>query len=74
VRADLRQLTLGEVGIALVELPRHGQLEHAVTEELEPLVGRRAIGRPGCVREDVLEPLGGQLVDQVGQLGVTGAT
>ena len=41
VRADLRQLPLGEVGVPLVELPRDGQLEDAVAEELETLVGRR---------------------------------
>jgi hypothetical protein len=38
VRANLRELTLGEVGIPLVELPRDGELEDAVAEELQPLI------------------------------------
>ena len=46
MRPDLRELTLAEVGVPLVELPRNRQLEDAVPEELEPLVGRRAVRRP----------------------------
>ena len=64
VRADLRQPALGEVGVVVVERARDRELEHAVAEELEPLVRGRTIGRPGRVREDVLEPLLGQPVDQ----------
>ena len=51
-------------GITLVELARDGELEHAVAQELEPLVRRGTVGRPRRVREDLLQPLGGQLVDQ----------
>ena len=64
VRADLRELALGEVRIPLVELPGDRQLEDAVAQELEPLVGRGSVGSPGGVREDVLEPVRRQRVDQ----------
>jgi len=64
VRADLRQPAFGELRKALVQLSRDGQLEDAVAEEFEPLVGRRAVRRPGRVREDVLQALGRKLVDQ----------
>ena len=74
VRADLRQLTLGEVRVALVELPRDRELEDAVAEELEPLVRRRAVGRPRRVREDVLQPLGRELVDQRRARGLSALT
>ena len=73
VRPDLRQLPLREVGVPLVELPRNRQLENAVAQELEALVGGRTIRRPGRVREDVLEPLRRELEDQSVEAGVTGA-
>jgi hypothetical protein len=57
VRTDLRQAPLGEVGIALVERLRDRELEHAVAQELEPLVRRGTVGSPRGVREDVLEAL-----------------
>jgi len=57
VRADLRHPALGGVGIALVQRPRDRQLEHAVAEELQPLVRRGAIGRPGAMRENGLQKL-----------------
>jgi hypothetical protein len=64
VGADLRQPALGEIGIPLVERPCDGELEDAVPEELEPLVGLRSIRRPRRVGEGVVEPLGGQPPDQ----------
>ena len=73
MRPDLRQLSLGEVGVAIVELARHGELEDAIAEELEPLVRGRAVRRPRRVREDLLQALGRQLVDQSVEAGVTGA-
>jgi len=73
MRPDLRELTLVEVGVPLVELPRDRELQDAVPEELEPLVGRRAVRRPRRMREDVLQALGRELVDQSVEAGVTGA-
>jgi hypothetical protein len=66
-------LPLGEVRVPLVELARDGKLEDAVTQELEALVGGRAVRRPGRVREDVLQALGRELEDQSVEAGVTGA-
>ena len=40
------------------------ELEDAVAEELEPLVGGRSVRRPGRVREDMLQALGRKLVDE----------
>jgi hypothetical protein len=73
VRPDLRELALAEVGVPLVKLPGNRELEDAVSEKLEPLVRRRAIRRPRRVREDVLQALGRELVDQSVEAGVTGA-
>jgi hypothetical protein len=68
VRADLRQPPLRKVRVAVVQRAGDRQLQDAVAEELEPLVRRGAIGRPGAVREDVLEPPMRQLRDELGQL------
>jgi hypothetical protein len=73
MRPDLRELPFGEVGVALVELPRNGQLENAVAQELQSLVGRRTVGGPRRVREDVLQALRRELEDQSVEGGVTGA-
>jgi hypothetical protein len=73
VRPDLRELPLGEVGIALVELPCNRELEDAVAEKLEALVRGGAIRRPGRVREDVLQAFRRELEDQSVEAGVTGA-
>ena len=73
MRPDLRELALAEIGVPLVELPRNRQLEDAVPEELEPLVGRRPVRRPRRVREDVLQALGREFEDQSVEAGVTGA-
>ncbi len=64
VRADLREPPLGRLGEPVVERPRDGELEHGVPEELEALVGGRAVRRPRRVREDVVAALGGKGVDQ----------
>jgi hypothetical protein len=64
MRADLREPALGQIGIAVVERPGDGELEDAVAEELEPLVRLRSIGSPRRVREGVVEPLAGKLLDQ----------
>jgi hypothetical protein len=48
---------------------RDRELEDAVAEELEPLVRRGAVVRPGGVREDLLDLVGGQLRDQATELG-----
>jgi hypothetical protein len=64
VRADLRQPALRQLRIAVVERAGDRQLEDAVAEELEPLVRGRPIGRPRRMRERVVDPLRGQLLDQ----------
>jgi hypothetical protein len=64
VRADLREPALGELRVAEIQLAGDRELEDAVAEELEPLVRRGAIGRPGRVGEDVLEPLLRERLDQ----------
>jgi hypothetical protein len=73
VGAHLRELPLGEVGMPRVERMGDRQLEHAVAEELEPLVRRGALARPGGVREDGLRQLRRELVDQLREVcGVRG--
>jgi hypothetical protein len=80
VGADLRQPALGEVRIAVVELPGDGELEDAVAQELQALVRRSTVGSPGRVGEDVRETLLGERFDQPGKWadtgfsGATGAT
>jgi hypothetical protein len=64
MRTDLRQLALGEVGKTVVERARHHEAEHAVAEELEPLVRLDPVLGLGGVAEDLLEPPGRQRVDQ----------
>jgi hypothetical protein len=73
VRPDLRELPLAEVGVPLVELPGDRELEDAVAQELEALVGRRAVRRPRRVCEYVLQALGREFEDQSVEAGVTGA-
>jgi hypothetical protein len=57
MRANLGQTSLREVLVAVVQGPSDGELENAVPEELKPLVGGGPVGRPGGMREDVVEPL-----------------
>jgi hypothetical protein len=66
--ADLGQTTFRSVWKAIEHRPRDRELEHAVAEELEPLVRLRAILRPRSVREDLPEQSGGKLVDQAAEL------
>src|SRR5207302_10144005 len=68
VGADLGKAALGEVREAVVEGLRDRELEHAVAEELEALVRRRAVGRPRGMREDGLEPPDRQRLEQALQL------
>ena len=69
MRAHLGEPPLLEVGVAVEERARDRELEHAVAEELEALVGRRPVRRPGRVREDDAETLGRELGNQTAELG-----
>jgi len=51
---------------------RDGELEDAVAEELEPLVRRAALARPGRVREDRLRQLRRERVDQLRKFEIRG--
>jgi hypothetical protein len=64
VRADLREPALGQVRKPLVQRPGDGQLEDAVAEKFQPLVGIAPVGRPRGVRERVVEPPSRKLVDE----------
>ena len=64
VRPQPRQVPLGEVGEAPVQLGGDAQAEHAVAEELEPLVGVHAVRRPRGVREHLAH---GRLVELLGE-------
>ena len=50
------------------------ELEDAVAEELEPLVGRCAVVGPRRVREHLLQPMDGKLRDQAAELARRGVT
>jgi hypothetical protein len=58
--------------MAHVERVRDGELEDAVAEELEPLVGGATVARPRRVREDVLRRLRRERVDQLREVLVRG--
>ena len=64
MRPNLRQPALRKIRKPLEERVCDGELEDAVPEKLEPLVGGRPVGRPRGVRERIGRPLRGQLVDQ----------
>ena len=51
--------------MAVVQRVRDGELEDAVTQELEPLVRGAALARPGRVREDGFRQLRREPVDQL---------
>ena len=67
MRADLRKAALGEVRVALVQRPCDCELQDAVAQELEPLIGIGAPLRPGGVRERASAQLLGQRVDERSQ-------
>jgi hypothetical protein len=64
VRPDLREPALRQVREPLVERTGDGELEDAVAQELEPLVGVAPYARPGRVGERVVETLLRKLLDQ----------
>ena len=72
VRANLGELTLGEVRMARVERMGDRELEDAVAEELEPLVRGAAIARPRRMGEDGLRQLRRERVDQLREVGIRG--
>jgi len=77
VRPNLGEPAFRSVWKAIEHRPRDRELEHAVTEELEPLVRLRAILRPRRVRENLPEQSGRKLVDQAAELvrpGLLGAS
>ena len=77
MRPDLGQPTFRSVWKAIEHRPRDRELEHAVAEELEPLVRLRAILRPRRVRENLPEQSGRKLVDQAAEFvrpGLLGAS
>jgi hypothetical protein len=71
VRADLRELSLRVLRKPLVELLRDRKPQNAVPEELEALVGVGPGGRPGSVRESVLQAFAGERLDQLEQRSST---
>jgi hypothetical protein len=72
VSADLGEASLRRGAEAVEHGARDGELEHAVPEELEPLVRLGAVLGPRRVREDLLEPVGRELRDQPAELGDAG--
>ena len=56
-RPELRELTLGQLGVRRVDVVGHGQPEHGVAEELHPLVRLdiRVLGTEGPVDQGLLE-------------------
>jgi hypothetical protein len=72
VRANLRELPLGEVRMAHVERMSHCELEHAVPEELEPLVRRATFARPRGMGEDGIRQLRWERGDQLREVGIRG--
>ena len=74
VRANLRKLPLRELRVPVVQRACDDEAEHAVPEELEPLVGLDSVVRLRGVAEDLLEPLRREPVDQLLESGAaTGA-
>ena len=67
--ANLREPPLRRILEAVEDCARDGELEDAVPQELEPLVGLGAVLGPGRVRENLLEPVLRKLGDQTPELG-----
>ena len=70
MRTDLGKLPFLVVRKPLVELACDCEAQDAVSEELEPLVGFRAIRRPRGVREGVAETRLRKRVNQREKLGL----
>jgi hypothetical protein len=68
MRTDLREAALGRGLEAIEHRTCDGELEDAVAQELEPLVGLRAILGPRRVGENLLEAALRQLPDQATEL------
>jgi hypothetical protein len=68
VRPDLREPALGGVAEAVEDRAGDREFEHAVAQELEPLVRVGAVVRPARVLEDLLEASRRQLGDQPTEL------
>jgi hypothetical protein len=51
---------------------RDRELEDAVAEELEPLVGGATVARPRRMGEDVLRQIRRERVDQLREVGIRG--
>ena len=68
MRTDLREASLGRVREAVEHRTSDRELEHAVAEELEPLVRRRSVLGPGRVSKYLLEPYSRQLGDETAEL------
>jgi hypothetical protein len=68
VGPDLRQAALRRLPEAVEDGPRDRELENAVAQELEALVGGGPVVRPGRVREDLLETRSRKLGDQAAEL------
>ena len=68
MRTDLREATLRGCAEPVEHRSRDRELENAVAQELEPLVGLGAVLRPGRVREHLREPFGRQLRDEAAEL------
>jgi hypothetical protein len=58
--------------MARVQGMRDRELEHAVAEELEPLVRGATVARPRSVGEDGFSLLRRERVDQLREVGVRG--
>ena len=58
--------------MAHVERVRYRKLEHAVAEELEPLVRSATVARPRRMGEDGLRQLRRERVDQLREVGIRG--
>jgi hypothetical protein len=68
MRTDLREAALGRLAEPVEDGARDRELEDAVAQELEPLIGVGAIVRPGRVLEDLPEAFGRKLGDQPSEL------
>jgi hypothetical protein len=69
MRTSLRKLALTVVRVALVQGARNGELEDAVPQELQSLVGVGALLGPRGMREDPAEPVGRKSRDQAAEVG-----